>query len=72
MQREKAVQVLSRDLKEAISDAKKEGYRRALAGAHDSVALSFIEHEIRRDFQLTRVDKLQLLGEAEWAMTQAD
>jgi hypothetical protein len=67
VQRAKAVQVLDRDLKEAISDVKRDGYRKALGEAHDLVALSLVEHEIRLDFQLTRDDRLQLLGEVEHA-----
>ncbi len=65
MQRAKAVQLLDQDLKEAISDVKKDGYRKALEEAHDQTALSLVEHEIRSDFQLTRDDRLQLLGEVE-------
>jgi len=67
MQRAKAVQAFDRDLKEAISDVRKDGYKKALAAAHDPGALSFIEHEIRSDFQLTRNDRLQLLGQVELA-----
>jgi len=68
MQRAKAVQVLDQDLKEAISDVKKDGYRKALRESHDQAVLSIIEHEIRSDSQLTRDDSLQLIGEVEHAM----
>ena len=67
MQRAKAVQVFDQDLREANSDVKKEGYRKSLGEVRDAAALSFIEHEIRSDFQLTRDDRLQLLGEVEHA-----
>lgn len=67
MQRAKAVQVFDQDVREAISDVKKDGYRKALGEAHGPVGLSLIEHEIRLDFQLTRDDRLQLLGEVEHA-----
>jgi len=68
MQRAKAVQVFNEDLKEEISDVKKDGYRKALREAHDQAALSIIEHEIWSDFQLTREDSLQLIGEVEHVM----
>jgi len=67
MQRARATQVFSRDLREAISDLKKDGYRRALEEAHDQVALSLIERGIRSDYQLGRDDRLQLLAQVELA-----
>jgi hypothetical protein len=67
MQRAKTVQVLDRDLKEAISDVKKNEYRMELKRSRNSVALSAIEHRIRVDFQLTGNDRLQLLAEVERA-----
>ena len=63
MQREKAVLVFDRDLKEAISDVKKDGYRKALLEAQGQVVLKLIEREIRSDFRLTRIDRLELLAE---------
>jgi len=65
VQRAKAVQILDQDVKEAISDMKKDEYRRALEGAHDSVALGIIENKIRVDFQPVMADKLLLLSEVE-------
>jgi hypothetical protein len=63
MQQRRAVQVSDESLKEAISDVKREGYRRAIVGAHSVASLTRIEHEIRFDFQLTQDARLQLLGE---------
>jgi hypothetical protein len=65
MQRAKVIQVFGQDLKEAISDVKKDEYRKELEDARDSVALNVVEHRIRTDFQLTQDDRLQLLGDAE-------
>lgn len=63
MQRAKATQVLEQDLKEAISNVKKDEYRRALREAHDLTVLDSIEHRIRTDSQLAQDDRVQLLGE---------
>jgi hypothetical protein len=63
MQRAKAVQVFDQDLKEAISDVKRDEYKRELENARNLAALDIIEHRIRTDFQLTRNDRLQLLAE---------
>jgi hypothetical protein len=71
MQRAKAVQIFDQDLKEAISDVKKDEYRRELENARDLAALEIIEHRIRTDFQLTRGDRLQLLAEVERATALA-
>ena len=71
MQKAKAVQVFDQDLKEAISDVKKDEYRRELENVRNLAALNIIEHRIRTDFQLTRNDRLQLLGEAERATALA-
>lgn len=67
MQRAKAVQMFEQDVKEAILDVKKDEYRRELENVRKLVALNIIEHKIRTDFQLTRNDRLQLLGEVERA-----
>jgi hypothetical protein len=69
MQRAKVMQVLERNLKEAISNVKKDGYRRTLGNAHDMTALNVIEHRIRTDFQLTQDDRIQLLGDVERVAT---
>lgn len=71
MQRAKAVQVFDQDLKEAISDVRKDEYRRELETVHNLVRLEIIEHKIRTDFQLTRNDRLQLLAEVERATALA-
>ena len=71
MQRAKAVQVFDQDLKEAISDVKRDEYRRELETMRDLVWLDIIEHKIRTDFQLTRNDRLQLLAEVERATALA-
>ncbi len=71
MQRAKAVQVFDQDLKEAISDVKKDEYRRELETVRNSVALGIIGHRTRTDFQLTRNDRLQLLAEVERATALA-
>jgi len=68
MQRAKTHQVFDRDLKDAISQVRKEEYRKAIEEVHDLDSLSRIDHEIRSNFQLTRDDRLQLLGEAELAL----
>lgn len=65
MQRAKVTQAFDQDLKEAISDVKKDEYERALEEAHDLMALNAIEHRIRTDFQLTQDDRVQLLGDIE-------
>jgi len=67
MQRAKAVEVYGQDLKDVISELRKEAHRKALGGAHDIVALRLIEHKVRSDFQLTRDDRLELLAEVELA-----
>jgi hypothetical protein len=67
MRRARAVQVFRQDLKEAISGVKKDGYRKEMGEYRDLDALSLLEHEIRSDYQLTRDDRLQLLGEVELA-----
>ena len=71
MQRAKAVQVFDQDLKEAISDMKKDEYRGELESVRNLVVLGIIEHKIRTDFQLTRNDRLQLLAEVERATALA-
>ena len=71
MQRAKTVQVFDQDLKEAISDVKKDEYRRELETVRDLVALGVMEHRIMTDFQLTRNDRLQLLAEVERATALA-
>jgi len=67
VKRAKAVQLLDQDLKEAISDLKKDEYRRGLEGAHDLVAMGVIEGKIRMDSQLTMTDRMLLLSEVECA-----
>jgi hypothetical protein len=71
MQRAKTVQIINQDLKETISDVKKEEYRRELENVRNLVAPDIIEHRIMTDFQLTRNDKLQLLAEVERATALA-
>jgi len=63
VQRTMVLQVLGQDLKKAISDVKRDHYRRTLAATHDSMALRDVEQRIRIDSQLTQDDRLQLLGE---------
>lgn len=63
MQRTKAVQVFDKDLKDAISEVKKEKYRRELMAAHSSLALDIIENRVRADYQLTSDDRFQLMSE---------
>ena len=70
IQRAKTVQVFSQDLKEAISDVKREEYRRELENVRNLVAPDIIEHRIITDSQLTRNDKLQLLAEVELARSR--
>ena len=71
MQRVKTVQVFDKDFKEAISDVKKNEYRRELETVRGPVALGAMEHRIMTDLQLTRNDKLQLLAEVERAAARA-
>ena len=68
MQRAKTLQAFRHDLREAISEVKKEGHRKSLEEVHDLVSLGRVDHEIRSDFQLTIDDRLQLLGEVELAL----
>jgi len=63
LQKAKVKQVFGQDLKEAISNARKDEYRRGLRAAHDPEALKIIEHKIRTDFQLTPDDRVRLLSE---------
>lgn len=72
VQKAKVVQVFDHDLKEAISDVKKDWYRKVLKEVHDSVALAAVEHEIRTDPQLTRDDRLQILGDVGHAANAID
>ena len=64
MQREKTI-AFDRDLKEAVSDVKKQEYRRELLVAHNLAALQIIDHRVRTDPQLTVYDRLQLLSKIE-------
>jgi hypothetical protein len=61
--RGKAMQSFERDLKETVSDVKKEEYRREMRQAASLESLFSIEREVETDFQLTQSDRLQLLGE---------
>ena len=63
VRRTTVLQALGQDLKKAISDVKRDQYRRMLAATHDSMALRYVEQRIRIDSQLTQDDRLQLLGE---------
>lgn len=65
MQGAKVTQINKQDLKEAISNVRRQGYRRALGEARVLMALNTIEHKIRTDPQLTQDDRVQLLGDAE-------
>ena len=51
------------DLKETVSDVKKEEYRREMRQAASLESLFSIEREVETDFQLTQSDRVQLLGE---------
>lgn len=70
-QRERALQVFDENLKDAISEIKRDEYRRELASVYDYVSLGAIENRIMADHQLTSEDRLQLFGEIECAMTSA-
>jgi hypothetical protein len=71
MQREKTAVAFDQDLKEAISDVKRQEYRRELLVALNSAALRTIDHKVRSDSQLTMNDRLQLLSEIEQYDTSA-
>lgn len=71
MQNAKVIQVLQQDLKVTISSVKKDEHQRALEGAHDLLALEFIERKVRTDSQLTQDDRVQLLGDIERATAMA-
>jgi hypothetical protein len=62
-QRGKAMQSFEQDLKEEVSDLKKEEYRREMREAANLAKLLSIEREVETDFQLTQSDRVQLLGE---------
>ena len=68
MQRAKALQVFNHELMDAISEIKKEEYRREMEAAHDPVALDAIGDRVRADCQLTADDRFQLVSEIECAM----
>ena len=65
MQRTKASQVLDYELRDAVSDAKKNEYRRELQIVPNSAALRTIDFRVRTDSQLTMRDRLILLSEIE-------
>jgi hypothetical protein len=65
MQGAEVAHVFARDLKEAISNVKRDEYRRALGETHDPMVLNAMEHRVRTDSQLTQDDRVQLLGEIE-------
>jgi hypothetical protein len=68
MQRAKALPLFDQGLKDAISEVRRDEYRRELAAAPSSVSLNVIENRVRADYQLTLDDRLQLVGEIECAM----
>ena len=68
MQRAKALQVFDQELKDVISEIKKEEYRREMEAARGSVALDAIGDRVRADCQLTADDRFQLVSEIECAM----
>jgi hypothetical protein len=61
--RGKAMLSFEQDLKETVSDVKKEEYRREMRQAASLEGLLSIEREVEADFQLTQSDRVQLLGE---------
>ena len=66
MQREKAAEsFFDQDLKEAVSEVRRNEYRRATEAVRDPVSLKVIEIKVRTDFNLTQDDRLQLLGDIE-------
>jgi ribosome recycling factor len=67
VQKAKVTHIFAEDLREAISNVKRDEYRRALDGAHDPKILDAIQHKIRTDSQLTQEDRIQLLGDVERA-----
>jgi len=71
MHRSKAVPEFDRDLKEAISSVRRDQYRRTLAETRDPAALDALEHTVRTDFQLTRDDRAELLGDIDSVTTLA-
>lgn len=65
MQRAKAMNAFDQDLKEAISSVKRDEYRKVMGNTHSPMVLIAIERRIRTDSQLTRDDRMQLLGDVE-------
>ena len=71
MQEAKARPVFEKDLSEAVSDLKTEGYAREIENAQDLAGLDIVGHKTRTDFQLTRNDRFELLAEVEHATALA-
>jgi hypothetical protein len=57
--------VFDQDLKETISNVKRDEYRKVMGNTQSPMDLIVIECRIRTDSQLTRDDRMQLLGDAE-------
>jgi hypothetical protein len=57
--------IFDHDLKEAISGVKRDEYRKVMGNTLSPMVLIAIERRIRTDSQLTRDDRMQLLGDVE-------
>lgn len=68
MQQAKGLQSFNHDLRDAISEIRRDEYRRELAAASNPVSLGVIEDRVKADHQLTSDDRLQLISEIECAM----
>jgi len=63
-----AVGLIEKDVKDAISGARKNEYLKELSEVHDLTALRIIEHRMKTDDRLTECDRMILTNKVEFTL----
>lgn len=65
MQRAKLKQVMEKDMKQVVSNVKRDQFMKAISETRDPLAMEDVKRRIRVDPQLSEGDRIQLLSKAE-------